>query len=178
MTLLRRFQRKLIKIVLFLLTVLSIIYPFCIVFKSEFTYEVIILLAFFWFIRGVLENKIFILLSLFFLAIFAVKDLKYFYPVVVNLGLFVFFAISLKGESLITKLAKLKDKNLSEFALIYTRKLTKIWIIFFLLNALISFLLVFINLKMWAFYTGFISYVFIGALFGGEILYRKLILKV
>lgn len=132
----------------------------------------------FWFLRAMLENKIYFLISAFFAIVFLIQDLRYFYPVVINLALLVFFALSLNGESVITKIARLKDSNLSKEGVIYTRNLTKIWVVFFLFNALISFLLVFINLKIWAFYTGFLSYIFIGILFGGEILYRKLVLRV
>ena len=94
--------------------------------------------------------------------------------------LFLFvFLVSLKGESVITKIARLKEPNLSEEAVIYTRNLTKIWCGFFAMNAMIAYTLSLMDDKIyWSFYSGAISYILIAALFGGEILYRKTVLKV
>lgn len=111
------------------------------------------------------------------------NELAYLYPIFIS-ALFGFtFAISLKDEAIITKIAKkqasIKGKILDEKAICYTRNLTKIWVIFFVLNALISFALIFLQNKIyWMVYCGIISYILIAMLFGIEIIYRKFILKV
>lgn len=100
------------------------------------------------------------------------------YPVLVNASLLLVFVLSLMHPpSIIEKLARLQDPNLPPEAVIYTRKVTTIWCVFFAINGGIALLTVFINDKIWALYNGFISYLCIAALFAGEWLYRKLILN-
>ena len=75
---------------------------------------------------------------------------------------------------MITRLARLKEPDLDEKGVIYTRNLTKIWCVFFIFNAATSFFLALFEDKIyWSVYSGIVSYVLMGALFGGEILYRK-----
>lgn len=119
--------------------------------------------------------------SIFFLFILILKDdiFVYLYPVLVSFCFLFVFAYSLKNEAVITKIARFKNPNLSDEAVLYTRKLTKIWICFFCINILIiCILLIFENKFFWAIYCGFISYLIMGILFVGEIVFRKVVLKV
>lgn len=141
-------------------------------------------MAFFWFSKGILESKddrlfsfiitCFLLLSLIFKGDF----FRYLYPVLVNGLLFIIFSYSLKSEPIITKFAKIKDKDLPKEAIIYTRKLTLLWAVFFLTNGLISLILAFLeNKHYWAIFCGMISYILVGGFIGFEYIYRIFFIK-
>lgn len=160
--------------------IFSILYPFTIVFMPWLTHLIIAILAALWMVKFYKSKEWFdCFVGMFFMIIFLFLDLKFIYPVIINMGLFFAFLLSLKTTPIITKIALLKKPNLDEEGKIYTRNLTKIWICFFLLNATISLVLWFLEDKsMWAIYCGVISYMLIGFLFFTEILYRRYILKV
>lgn len=149
-----------------------------IVFYPKITIFVIWILAFLWFVKFALKSEKFALfVGLFFVLASFLSELKYAYPVIINLGLFLVFYLSLKTTPAITKVALLKH-DLSQEQMDYTRKLTQIWALFFISNAIISYLLSLLDDKSyWAFYCGILSYVLVGFLIGIEILYRKAILK-
>lgn len=97
------------------------------------------------------------------------------YPVMMNIGLGLFFTLSLgKNKTpVIETLARIKEKSLPESAVVYTRKVTKAWVFFFWVNGIISLYTYFLNnLEIWTLYNGFISYLLIGLMFGGEYLFR------
>ena len=101
-----------------------------------------------------------------------------FYPVAVNAAWLVFFAASLSGESVIEKLARLKEPDLPAAGRRYCRWLTLVWCAFFVLNGLIAFdSAVNRTEDWWALYNGLIAYVLIGCLFAGEWLIRLRIRK-
>lgn len=107
-------------------------------------------------------------------AIFRSVNLALLYPSIVSLGFLAVFFYSLKGEAVITKIARLKEKNIDEKVVSYTRGLTKIWCLFFVFNAVFAFVLsCFENKFYWSIYCSFVSYILMGFLFFGEILYRK-----
>ena len=92
-----------------------------------------------------------------------------------SLGFLAVFFYSLKGEAVITRLARLKEKNIDEKVVSYTRGLTKIWCWFFVFNAVFTFVLAQFEDKIyWSIYCSFVSYILMGVLFFGEILYRKI----
>ena len=90
----------------------------------------------------------------------------------------VFFASSLSGESVIEKLARLKEPDLPAAGRRYCRRLTLVWCAFFVLNGLIAFDSAGNRTEVWwALYNGLIAYVLIGCLFAGEWLIRLRIRK-
>jgi uncharacterized membrane protein len=96
------------------------------------------------------------------------------YPVLVNLGLCALFAMSLRsGEPLLLRLARARNMEINEHALPYLRRLTAIWAAFFALNAAVAFVTVHLSIGVWAVYNGFVSYVIIGLLLVGEVLFRR-----
>lgn len=96
-----------------------------------------------------------------------------YYPVVINFMLFcIFFFSTFREETIIQKMAKLMEPNIKPKALEYTRKLTYIWSIFMFINFSISLLTVFMSEKIWAFYNGFLSYIFVGTFFIIEYIVR------
>lgn len=169
---------KALKLAIF---IASIAYPFVLFFASEFSLAILIVLAILWALRGVFESGNLRLISFLMVGFFTLciifkgSNLAFLYPVLVSLGFLAVFGYSLKNEAIITKFARLKESNLSQEVISYTRNLTKIWCAFFVLNAALTLFLSLLEDKMyWSVYTGAISYLLMGALFGGEILYRKI----
>lgn len=97
------------------------------------------------------------------------------YPVLLNAMLLVLFGLSLKfGPPMVERLARLREAELPEHAVRYTRKVTIVWAGFFLLNALVVVALtLWAPLSWWTLYTGLISYGLIGLLFAAEWLIRQ-----
>lgn len=102
------------------------------------------------------------------------------YPVFVNAAMLALFGHSLlSGQSFIEKLARLSNPHLPPEAVRYTRRLTVLWCCFFILNGSAAlWTALHPDDALWAFYNGFLSYVLIGALMGGEWLWRRFVLKV
>lgn len=104
-----------------------------------------------------------------FSKIYALK----FYPVIVNSFIFcVFFSSVFCEETIIQKIAKKMDGELTDFSRNYTRKLTYVWCIFLFVNLSISFATVFMSPKVWELYNACISYIAIGVMFGVEYIVR------
>jgi len=101
-----------------------------------------------------------------------------FYPVIVSTIMFSIFSLSLyKQPSFIERLARLQDPELPPEGIIYCRKITLIWCIFFIFNGSVAFVTVFSSDEIWLVYNGLISYIIMGLLFGGEFIYRKYMLR-
>lgn len=102
-----------------------------------------------------------------------------FYPVFMNGAMLAAFAASLfKGPSMIERLARIAEPDLPEAGVRYTRKVTMVWCVFLLLNGLIAlWTALYANIETWTLYNGFIAYLLMGALFGGEFLVRKVVRK-
>ena len=96
------------------------------------------------------------------------------YPVLVNLAFLITFAYSLSTpQSMIERFARLTEPHLPASAVEYTRNVTKVWCVFFVVNGSIAFATaVWAPQEVWALYTGVISYVLMGCLFAIEYLVR------
>ncbi len=101
------------------------------------------------------------------------EGLRY-YPVAVNALLFAVFAASLwRGPSLVERMARLTEPELPPNAVAYTRKVTVVWCLFFMVNGLTSlYTALWGSLELWTLYNGLISYLFMAALFAVEWLVR------
>ncbi|GAB2891739.1 hypothetical protein ACCI51_02660 [Microbulbifer echini] len=97
------------------------------------------------------------------------------YPVLCNLILFSVFFYSLKQpQTIVERLARLREPNLPPEGVLYTRKVTKAWCLFLLFNGSVALATVLNgNLKIWTIFNGLISYVLIGIMMGGEWLLRR-----
>jgi uncharacterized membrane protein len=97
------------------------------------------------------------------------------YPVIINLSLLFLFASSLLTEmSFIERLARIREPDLPEKAVSYTRKVTQIWCVFFVINASIALATVVLaDDTLWLWYNGVVAYVLIGILMAGEWLVRQ-----
>ena len=95
------------------------------------------------------------------------------YPVLVNTSLFLLFGWSLQGgESMMYRFAKARGMKMSPYAPAYLRNLTKVWMLFFIMNGLIAAWTVTQSMEVWAVYNGLVAYILIGLLIGGEWLFR------
>lgn len=101
-----------------------------------------------------------------------------FYPVVVNICMLCMFAFSLKQpQSIIERLARLQEPELPPSGVAYTRKVTMVWCVFFVLNAAFALYTCFLPVKIWTLYNGLISYLLAGSLFAGEWIVRQFVRK-
>ena len=100
------------------------------------------------------------------------------YPVLVNGSLLAIFASSLRYPPTIAeRIARLRDPDLPQPAVEYTRKVTQAWCVFFAGNALIA---LWTALRwpdqVWFYYNGIIAYFLVGAMFAGEWMVRQRVL--
>jgi uncharacterized membrane protein len=97
-------------------------------------------------------------------------------PLAVNLGLAWFFGRTLPPgrEALITRFARLGQDELDPAVVAYTRRLTWVWVAFFLLMAAVSASLAGFGAHWaWAWFTAVGNYLCVAALFAIEYAYRR-----
>jgi uncharacterized membrane protein len=96
------------------------------------------------------------------------------YPIVVNLGLFAVFFVSLFRErTLIESLARLREPDLEAEKVRHCRYATWAWAGYFSFNAGVALALsIFAPLWMWTLYTGLVSYVLASLLGVAELVVR------
>lgn len=179
------------KCISFFLVVVSLIYPFALWIGYERVLTLI--LSILWFLKMFFEFekqvklwKMSCCFGCFFALIFFLNPsgfLTMLYPSFVNLLLLAIFGISMKGEAMITRFARLehslkKYADLNQQEVQYTRFLNKVWMGVFALNASVLLILAIAHLKtLWVFYSGVFGYVLIGIVLFGERIFRKTIQK-
>jgi uncharacterized membrane protein len=96
------------------------------------------------------------------------------YPVLVNAIMFGAFGYSLiYPPSMVERFARIREPNLPNEAIGYTRNVTIIWSFFFAVNGAIAFITaLWTSAATWSLYNGFIAYLLMGLLFAGEYLVR------
>lgn len=96
------------------------------------------------------------------------------YPVLVNAALLAAFAYSLAARMpMIERLARLTEPELPAAAVAYTRVVTQVWCVFFLVNGAIAlWTALWASQAVWSLYNGVIAYLLMGLLLGGEYLVR------
>ncbi|WWW54948.1 hypothetical protein V8948_27500 [Klebsiella quasipneumoniae] len=106
-------------------------------------------------------------------------QLLLFYPVVVNSVMLAVFGGSLWFTMpIIERLARLREPDLPERAVRYTRRVTQIWCAFFIINGGIAlFTALYGDLSLWTAWNGMISYLLMGTLMAGEWLVRQRVIK-
>ena len=100
------------------------------------------------------------------------------YPVLISLSFAGLFGYSLVfPPPIIERFARMMEHGeLDAQAIRYTRHVTEAWVVFFLINAGISLWTAFqASLETWTLYNGFISYLLIGLMFGGEFILRQFV---
>jgi uncharacterized membrane protein len=98
------------------------------------------------------------------------------YPVAMNAGaLFIFAATLFRPPSFIERLARLMEPDLPESGVRWTRRVTEVWCVFFILNGSIAlYTALYCSMQVWALYNGLIAYVLMGILLGGEFVLRRI----
>lgn len=98
------------------------------------------------------------------------------YPVLVSLAVAGVFAVSLLfPPTVVERIARLREPDLAAAGVAYTRRVTGIWLAFLLGNAAVSAATgLWGTLEIWTLWNGLLSYVLMGGLFAGELMYRKL----
>lgn len=101
------------------------------------------------------------------------------YPVAVSGVLALTFGASLwQSESLVERIARLKNRAMDPAARRYCRRVTLMWTIWLILNALIcGFLALAGSLAVWTLWTGLVAYLVMGFLFAGEYMVRRIVLR-
>ncbi|RMA82476.1 putative membrane protein [Umboniibacter marinipuniceus] len=97
------------------------------------------------------------------------------YPVVINLMMLVWFAQSLRAGQvpLVERIARIKEPELEEKGVHYTRQVTKLWCIVFALTAAVSaYTVVLGDRDIWLLFNGLIIYLFVAGTFVLEFLFR------
>jgi uncharacterized membrane protein len=100
-----------------------------------------------------------------------------YYPVLVNAALLLVFAASLVSPpSVIERIARLREPALPPAAVVYTRRVTVVWAVFFALNGAAAFYTArYTPLETWALYNGLIAYLLMAALFAVELAIRTVV---
>ncbi|MDO4998389.1 MAG: hypothetical protein Q4E16_07085 [Neisseria sp.] len=172
------------KLATVLLAVFSLFYPLLWYFgrdKGVFLWLAAAMAAL-WLLRAAMQKMpsqkiVSLLVAVFFVALLVWQNqaAMYWYPVLVNGLMLALFGGSLfTQQSLVERLARLTEPDLPSAAVLYTRRVTQIWCIFFIINGSIAAILYLANwLQAWAVYTGIVAYVLMGLLGGGEWLYRQ-----
>lgn len=103
------------------------------------------------------------------------EKLFLYYPLAINLGLLLLFSSSLfREKNIVELLARLKEPELPESGVRYTKKVCILWCGYFLVNSLVVFYTIhFTDLETWTLYNGFISYIVIAVIAGLEFLVRQ-----
>lgn len=84
-----------------------------------------------------------------------------FYPVLMSCAVASMFALSLfQPQSLIERFARMAGKTITSNAKRYSRRLTLLWSILLLVNAIVAgYFALYATMKSWALYNGLLSYV-------------------
>lgn len=95
-------------------------------------------------------------------------------PTLINAALLATFGTSLWAERpIVERFARLQAKDLSDAEVRYCRRVTKVWCGFFVANGSTALYFALArDVETWALFTGLISYLLVGMLFGGEYIYR------
>ncbi|PWK99378.1 putative membrane protein [Pantoea allii] len=102
-------------------------------------------------------------------------QLLLFYPVVVNGVMLAVFGGSLWSTMpLVERLARVSEPDLPEKGVRYTRRVTQVWCVFFIINGSIAlFTALYGDMTLWTAWNGMISYLLMGSLMAGEWLVRR-----
>lgn len=121
------------------------------------------------------------LMVLFGLALALKGDLELvrWYPVLVNGVLLALFGTSLLWPpTVVERLARLTNPALPPSGVRYTRKVTAVWCVFFVVNgAIATATALWATFATWSLYNGVVAYVLMGLLFGAEFWVRQRHLK-
>lgn len=167
------------------LVLAGVLYPFAVYYgHAHFApWQFALLLGGLWLARAVTAHKrpgalLAAVIALVFCLLLGLLDsmlLLRWYPVLISASMLGLFGSSLiQGPPIVERLARIREPELPEVAVHYTRQVTQVWCWFFLANGLMAAgLTLWAPLSWWTLYTGLISYGLMGLLFAGEWLIRR-----
>jgi uncharacterized membrane protein len=99
------------------------------------------------------------------------------YPVFMNLTMLLAFGLTLwRPPSMIERFARISDPDLDDHGVAYTRKVTWVWMAFFVINGSIALWTALHGTWLqWGAYNGAVSYVMAGTLMAGEYMVRRIV---
>jgi uncharacterized membrane protein len=99
------------------------------------------------------------------------------YPIVISLATATVFGMSLIWPpSVVERIVRVREPDLSPHGVAYARKVTIVWTVFLVLNAAISAAyMLWGTLEQWTLWNGLVSYVMMGILFVVEIGVRRIV---
>ena len=172
-----------------LLTLSSLAYPIVWLFLTENNGLLLIIpyiMALLWAIKAILQpvvwHRYFAFFMALLLAVIGVTrslDTMYWYPVIISGLMLIIFGGSLfDSQTVIERLARLKTPDLPPQGVLYTRNVTKVWVVFFIFNIIVSTSLILLEYyQFWALFTGVISYILMGIIMGVEYCIRQIVIK-
>ena len=94
-----------------------------------------------------------------------------------NLTMLLAFGLTLlRPPSMIERFARIAEPDLDSHGVQYTRRVTWVWMGFFVLNGSVAlWTALHGSLMLWGLYNGAVSYVLAGTLFLGEYIVRKIV---
>lgn len=106
-------------------------------------------------------------------------QLLLFYPVVVNAVMLAVFGGSLwSAMPIVERIARLREPQLSPAGIRYTRRVTQVWCLFFIINGGIALLTaLYGDISLWTAWNGMIAYLLMGSLMAVEWLVRQRVKK-
>ena len=106
-------------------------------------------------------------------------QLLLFYPVVVNAVMLAVFGGSLwSAMPIVERIARLREPQLSPAGIRYTRRVTQVWCLFFIINGGIALLTALDgDISLWTAWNGMIAYLLMGSLMAVEWLVRQRVKK-
>jgi uncharacterized membrane protein len=88
--------------------------------------------------------------------------------------LLLFGATLVRPPTMVERFARMQEPDLPPERVRYTRRVTEAWCLFFVLNGgIAAYTAAFSSRETWAIYTGFVSYLLMGALFVAERIVRR-----
>lgn len=103
-----------------------------------------------------------------------VPEVLLLYPAAVSFGFLLVFGLSLRSTPAVERIASLRisPEERTPFFRRYCRTVTEVWCVFLFLNGTAAAVLAALSRDLWMIYTGSVSYVLMGLLFGAEYLVR------
>ena len=101
--------------------------------------------------------------------------LLYAMPILINIGLAIFFGQSLLANRtpVITRFATLLREEMDPRVIVYTHHVTQLWTIFFIVLTIESLLLaLYAPIEIWSLFANFLNYIFTALFFTGEYYFR------
>ena len=163
----------------------GLLYPFAVYYGTEHfaPWQFGLLLGSLWLLRAVTGAArpgsrwmaLAVIVFCLALAWFDNPHLLRWYPSLVSAFMLALFGLSLKyGPPVVERLARMTEPVLPPHVIVYTRRVTVVWSVFFLCNGLLAAALtLWAPLGWWTLYNGLIAYGLMGLLFAVEWLVRQ-----